>query len=503
MSKVIFRTLIVTVLFSSCLYATQTITPEAKARQDRIKFACPTVEPTWTCTATGKTECSIDQIMTMLNFGDAAKVVELANQWANKKNETSPEGKPFYPYEYFSHFATGYNTLKTIAGCTPLHYVAVRKCFTGDKSATANAQVEAIKVMMAWGIDSEKNSKRAYGEPFPFNSTCQFAGLHVATAVRGSTVETPASIGYLAAENLNPNVIQAMSDLYNEGKNDANGCTRGSYTGANDKKSYHVFIKEHKMEYVGHVGDAQGLKYAKTNSNAWVSGYDRVCVADFYNSFGNSYNDQRGPSHTSFAQRTGTLTPQWDLDEKDLIGFEKKIQIPHDGTHFIESLGTAIAYGLPIFRNQIKLVETGKKTKGKQFVTNPSNRQYAIDLSEVKIMDKETRFASATLLNILSDSTKINKASDIAVLNKYPDDKYIVIVEKNRKDLYPTDKSIAEVGGVIACTATSCSYISANVKKLMQIELNLDKQDTKTVNDELDLTYASVYPYTGIEKDRM
>ena len=379
--------------------------------------------------------------------------------------------------------------------------IAVRKCFTGDRSATVNSQVEAIKIMMTWGVDSEKNAKHNYVDPFPFNATCQFAGLHVATAAKGATVEMPASIGYLATENLNPNIIQAMSDLYNKGKNDGSGCKRGSYTNANNKSSYQVFIKELGMDYVGHVGDAQGERYAKMNST--VSGYDRVCMADFYNSFGNSFNDQRGPSHTAFAQRTGTLTAQWDLDEKNLIGFEKKIQIPHDGTHFIESLGTAIAYGLPIFKNKVVVVESDKKAKDRKYATQPSNRQYVIELNEVKNLDKETRFAAATLLGIFSDKTKINQESDIAVLNKYPDDKYIVTFEKNKKDLYPTDQSIADVGGVTACTPTSCSYVSANVKKLMTIELALDKKDPKDVNNDLDLTYASIYPYKGIEKDRM
>lgn len=501
MKKVAFIALGIIILFGSYLiishsYATSSTasTPMA-ARQNRIKFTCPAQEPTWTCTPTGATKCSWEDIKTMLNFGDAKQVLKLANDWRDEKNVTDPANGPWYPYEYFSQeFGSGFiaGAMGLSAGCTPLHYIACRKCFKGDRSAIDKEQVSAIKEMMSWGIESGKIPKHQYVDPFPFNSACQFAGLHDARAVNGPTVELPATIGYLAAENLNPNVIQAMSALHDSAKNDTDGCKRGVYKNTRTKP-YQVFIKEIDMGAITHhVGDAQGPGYATAKSTgSLVSGYDRVCIADFYNSFGNSFNDQRGPSFPAFAQRTGGLTKQWDKDEKNSLGYKKIMQIPHDGTHFVENLGYAIVYGLPSFDRYDSVCNI------------PSN---TIDLVSVENMQKDERLASATLLRVLSEQMNINEATDVAVINKYPEDKYTVAFKKHKKDLYPTDDDINDpnVGGVIAtCTQTACRYVNANTKKLMLIELTLDKNDTTTVNADLEKTYISEKAYKDFDKDKM
>ena len=505
MKKVALIALGVTILFGSYLYAETPAksTPVAIARQNRINFTCPATEPEYTCHADADTKngiaaCTENDIAMMLNFGNAIKIVEIADEWAKQKNIDDPDNGPWYAYEYFNQRIKAGNIAGLIgvyskSGCTPLHFIAVRKCFTGNRSVPDSDQIKAIETIMTWGIDGETPNHQKV-DPFAFNSACQFTGLHVVTAVRGYLVEMPATIGYLAAENLNPNIIQAMYELYNTAKNDTDGCNR-RYKNTKTKK-YQVFIKELATgTAVGHVGDAQGVVnyYTKAKYNSLpVSGYDRVCIADFYNSFGNSYNAERGPTFTAFDQRSATLTKGWDKDERTSLGFKKRIQIPQDGTHFVENLGTAIAYGLPLFE------------RSDNDVYKPPLS--VINLNKVQNMDKGTRIASATLMSMLSEKVKISDVSDVAVLNKYPEDKYTVAFKKDNTDVYPTDILLAQRKCVVpkttTCTPATCNYVSCNVKTLTVIESTLIENDIAAVNSDLDKTYSKK-PYENVEKDRM
>jgi len=412
-------------------------------------------------------KCSSDEIMYILNFGDANTFKKLANDWVDNKMSSRTaqqikDGVTYSPSEAFNEFGLNAKLSYLGEGCTPYSYLARRACFTGDKSVTDDEQVIAWKELLVWG--QKKGTGRPYVEPYPINDVCSFGDNH----------SVPYTALYLAAKHLNPNVFKAFMGLYQLADEDGAKCPNSHkysvYSGEVPKMykkgDYSVYIKELVVEPTGDkisgrdVYERKGTDYRVINR--------RLCIWDFYNSEGNFANEHIFPSRTADIKKLGTVSLP------NSSGIKK----------YIQSLGSAVSYGLPIFTAPL--------------VPGESKGTATINLSGMDGKNKDM-IASANILEILNKLSTKNKSDIKELLSKiYADDRFNVMFEYKAGKYYAkSDSGLPNV-----CNEDmECPYI--NFAAAAYIKIIKQLSTTFILDPSGDNSYVSPKPYIGFEKDKM
>ncbi len=428
----------------------------------------------------GVNNCDRSDYLFILEHGDASELTRLVNDKTLKWNKSHPDYQRF-AYEtlllnnVFNNLMSKYYNGRNdaVTGCTPLHFIAARRCYSGNKLETIDAtQVDAIKEMLTWGPvkNAAGRTEGNYTQPYAVNDLCQIGGYK-----NKKSLEIPKTILYLAVENLNPNVVEAYIKLYGESSCTSVSTNSSKYKKSADEKS--VFMSEQKVTKIVNKDSNTPVTTYKA-----IAGYEGIkpnqgfvglCYADFYNAFGDAVNDQRGLSRLAknLKRRLYKAGPAQET--------------------FDYSLGLAVVYGLPIFtKPESYASQTTRQNIGKELDSSAKPCQM-IDLARMDKLSEPDLAASKVILDKFKDIEA--KGLSLALIKKHPEDRFLVNfvfgptdhvscdidhspaqcfctlpaqqdVTKKSNWYYPNETAINIAGGIKCDEKTTCTYESAGVR---------------------------------------